>query len=110
MLRLLILALGLIMLPAPLLAAPPAEPSSPADRDGGSIHGRVLAVDYQRNTFGVDAGQRGRIEVTVMPSTSIQSTRDAGYHTFTDLRPGQRVQIFSSIADGKYVAQIIRIL
>jgi hypothetical protein len=43
-----------------------------------------------------------------MPSTSIQG-RDTAYHAVTDLRPGERVQILASIADGKYVAQIIRI-
>jgi len=46
--------------------------------------------------------------VSVMPSTSIQG-KDSAYHAFTDLKPGQHVQILSSIADGKYVAQIIRI-
>jgi hypothetical protein len=56
----------------------------------------------------INAGARGRIDITVMPSTSIQG-RDSAYHAFTDLKTGQRVQILSSIADGKYVAQIIRI-
>jgi hypothetical protein len=78
-------------------------------RNGGTIDGRVTTVDYQGGILGIDAGSHGgRINVSIMPSTSIQG-RDAAYHTITDLKPGERVQILSSIADGKYVAQIIRI-
>lgn len=77
-------------------------------RNGGTIDGKVETIDYQRNVLGVDAGTRGHIDVSVMPSTSIQG-KDSAYHAFTDLKAGQRVQIMSSIADGKYVAQIIRI-
>jgi hypothetical protein len=113
MLRRLGLALGLVVIPAAALATPtaPATPPSTAPeqvRNGGTIDGRLTTVDYQRGVLGVDAGSRGRMSVSVMPSTSIQG-RDTGYHTVTDLRPGERVQILSSIADGKYVAQIIRI-
>ena len=110
MLRRLGLAIGLVMLPLASLAAPTPLPSAPSDqvRNGGTIEGRVAAIDYQRSILGVDAGRRGRIDVSVMPSTSIQG-KDSAYHAFTDLKTGQRVQILSSIADGKYVAQIIRI-
>jgi hypothetical protein len=113
MLRRLGLALGLVVIPAAALAAPtpPAQPSGTAPdqvRNGGTIDGRLTTVDYQRGVLGIDAGSRGRISVSVMPSTSIQG-RDTAYHAVTDLRPGERVQILASIADGKYVAQIIRI-
>ena len=110
MLRALVLALGLVMLPLGALAAPTPRPGPPSDQahNGGTIEGRVTTIDYQRDVLGVDAGPRGRIDVNVMPSTSIQG-KDSAYHAFTDIKRGQRVQILSSIADGKYVAQIIRI-
>lgn len=110
MLRRLAVLLGLAFLPLAALAAPSPGPSPSADQvhDGGTISGRLIAIDYQRSAIRVDAGARGRIDVSVMPSTSIQGN-DSAYHAFTDLKTGQRVQILSSIADGKYVAQIIRI-
>jgi hypothetical protein len=110
MLRRFALGLGLIMLPLAALAAPTPDPNAGSDqvRNGGTIDGKVTWIDYSRSVLGVNAGARGRIDVTVMPSTSIQG-KDSGYHAFTDLKTGQHVQILSSIADGKYVAQIIRI-
>lgn len=110
LLRRLVLVLGLALLPLSGAAAPTPLPSAPDDQvhNGGTIDGKVTGIDYQRSVLGVDAGARGRIDVTVMPSTSIQG-KDSAYHAFTDLKAGQRVQILSSIAGGKYVAQIIRI-
>jgi hypothetical protein len=107
-------ALVLIALLVPIVAEAAASPAptSPAPaqaRDGGMIDGRIAAVDYQKSTLSIDGGSRGRMVVTVMPSTSIQA-KDPGYHTITDLRAGEHVQIFSSLAGGVYVAQIIRIL
>jgi hypothetical protein len=98
------------MLPLVVAAAPTTPPGDAADQvhNGGTIVGKITAIDYQRNMLGVDAGGRRHIDVSVMPSTSIQG-KDSAYHAFTDLKPGQHVQILSSIADGKYVAQIIRI-
>jgi hypothetical protein len=109
MLRRLVVALGLVVLPLAGAAASP-EPATAPDQvhNGGTIEGKVAAIDYGRSVLWINAGARGRINITVMPSTSIQG-KDSGYHAFTDLKPGQRVQILSSIADGKYVAQIIRI-
>jgi hypothetical protein len=93
------------------MAAPTPGPDGGAGEahNGGTIAGRLTAIDYQRSTIGVDTPGRGHIDIDVMPSTSIQGT-DSAYHSFTDLKTGQRVQIFSSIAGGRYVAQIIRIL
>ena len=110
MLRRLVLVLGFVMLPLAAGAAPTPEPNALSDQvhNGGTIDGKVAAIDYQRSMLWINAGARGRIDITVMPSTSIQG-RDSAYHAFTDLKTGQRVQILSSIADGKYVAQIIRI-
>jgi hypothetical protein len=111
MLRRLALALGIAVVPLAAAAAPTPEPPPAAGdvRNGGTIDGRLTSIDYQRSTIGIDAGARGRFELDVMPSTSIEGI-DSAYHSFTDLKAGQRVEIFSSIAGGKYVAQIIRIL
>lgn len=89
--------------PGPAAASPPA-----VRRDGGVIAGRLSAVDYQHGTIRVDSPTRGRVELDVMPSTSIQ-TRDSSYHTITDLRVGERVEVYSSVSGRRYVAQIIRI-
>lgn len=111
MLRRLVLTLGIAVAPLAAVAAPSPEPPPAAGdvRNGGTIDGRLTAVDFQRSVIGVDAGPRGRFELVVMPSTSIEG-KDSAYHSFTDLKAGQRVEIFSSIAGGQYVAQIIRIL
>jgi hypothetical protein len=95
---------ALLIFPLAALAAP-----LPQARDGGMIDGRITAVDYQRNTLGVDGGSRGRLVVTVLPSTSVQG-KDAAYRTIIDLKVGQHVQIFSSLVGDEVVAQIIRIL
>ena len=113
-----LVALGLVVLPLAASAAPTPAPAAPSvapafveskPRDGGLIDGRVTAVDYQRNVMSVDSVGRGRMDVNVMPSTSIQG-KSAGYRSITDVKNGQHVQIFSSLTGGKYVAQIIRIL
>jgi hypothetical protein len=111
MLRRFLLAIGVAALPLAVAAAPSPVPSAPPSgtvHDGGQFVGRITSVDYQQNTLAVDAGARGRVDVAVMPSTSIQG-KGAGYRAFTDLKAGQLVKIFSSVADGKYVAQIIQI-
>jgi hypothetical protein len=109
MLRRLVFALGVAALPAAVMADPTAPPAAPEQvHNGGTLTGKIVAIDYQRSTLGVAAGGRRRIDVSVMPSTSIQG-KDSAYHTFSDLKPGEVVQILSSIAGGKYVAQIIRI-
>ena len=109
MLRLL-LAAALALVPVAVVAAPSPSPlpASPAaePKDGGVINGQVTAVDYQRSVIGIDTVNRGHLDVYVMPTTSIQG-RDNAYHTLIDVKTGARVQVFSSIADGKYVAQII---
>jgi hypothetical protein len=109
--------LVLAALPAVVLAGPKATPApsaaaSPASadaRDGGVIEGRVISVDYQRGTLSVDTAAQGKVDVSVMPSTSVQSD-DSGYHTLTDVAKGSRVQIFISKSAGKAIAQIIRLI
>ena len=107
-----VLLLGVLLVPIAAGAAPtpiPVPTAAHPARDGGMIDGHVTAVDYQKSTLAVDGGNRGRLAVTVMPSTSIQA-KDSGYHTILDLKPGEHVQIFSSFVGDTYVAQIIRIL
>jgi hypothetical protein len=100
-----------LVVPIAAGAAPTPGPGGPdrAARDGGMIDGRVTGVDYQKSTLAVDCGSRGRMAVSVMPSTSIQA-KETGYHSILDLKRGEHVQIFSSVVGDTYVAQIIRIL
>jgi hypothetical protein len=108
-----LLALLLAVVPLSAAAASP-DPGSPSPavsprRDGGVIAGRLAAVDFQRSTIRVDSPARGSVAFEVMPSTSIQA-KDAGYHTITDLRVGERVEVYSSVNGSRYIAQIIHIL
>jgi hypothetical protein len=108
MLARILLALGVALVPVAAAAQPSPPPPAEA-RNGGTLDGRITAVDYQRGVLGIDAGARGRFAVNVMPSTTIEGS-DSAYHALSDLKAGQRVQILSSVAGGKYVAQIIRLL
>jgi hypothetical protein len=106
-------AIGLFIAPVGALAAPAptASPSSVPgpSRDGGVLEGRVANVDYQRGVVTVDSTTQGRVDVTTMPSTSVQSD-DPGYHTLSDVSKGSKVQIFISKTAGRLVAQIIRLV
>ena len=108
--------LGLFLIPCTALAAPAPAPSAAATavsqaaaRDGGVIEGRVANVDYQRGVVTVDSTTQGRVDVSTMPTTSVQSD-DPGYHTLTDVSKGSKVQIFVSKTAGKVIAQIIRLV
>ncbi len=108
--------LGLLLIPAATLAAPPPSPIASATvpapgpaRDGGVLEGRVASVDYQRGIVTVDSTTQGRVEVATMPTTSVQSD-DPGYHTLSDVSKGSKVRIFISKTAGKIVAQIIRLV
>jgi hypothetical protein len=116
MLRLVVAAslLGLFGVPAVAAAAPSPAPSATATanaapRDGGVIEGRVTNVDYARGVVTVDSTNQGRVDVTTMPTTSVQSD-DPGYHTLTDVSKGSRVRIFISKVAGKAIAQIIKLI
>ena len=116
MLRLVVAAslLGLFGVPAPVLAAPSPAPSATATanaapRDGGVIEGRVTNVDYSRGVVTVESTNQGRVDVTTMPTTSVQSD-DPGYHTLSDVSKGSRVRIFISKVAGKAIAQIIKLV
>ena len=107
-----VLVLGLFFVPAAALAAPSPTPSTAptaAARDGGVIEGKVASIDYSRGVVTVDSRTQGRVDVSTMPSTSVQSD-DPGYHSITDVSKGSKVQIFISKTAGKLVAQIIRLI
>ncbi|MEA2688453.1 MAG: hypothetical protein QOD51_1060 [Candidatus Eremiobacteraeota bacterium] len=111
-----VLVLGLFLIPVAALAAPAPSPSATATamaqapaRDGGVIEGRVTNVDYQRGVVTVDSTTQGRVDISTMPSTSVQSD-EPGYHTLTDVAKGSKVQIFISKTAGKVIAQIIRLI
>jgi hypothetical protein len=106
--------LGLLLVPAAAWAAPtpaasPTAVAQSAPHDGGVIEGKVASVDYQRGVVTVDSTTQGRVDVSTMPTTSVQSD-DPGYHTLTDVSKGSKVQIFISKTAGKLVAQIIRLI
>lgn len=118
MVRLVVAAslLGLFGVPAAALAAPSPAPSATATatanaapRDGGVLEGRVTSVDYSRGVVTVESTNQGRVDVTTMPTTSVQSD-DPGYHTLTDVSKGSRVRIFISKTAGKVIAQIIKLV
>lgn len=93
--------------PTPSVAAAPVADDHP--RDGGVIEGRVTNVDYNRGVISVDSTTQGKVDVSTMPTTSVQGS-DPGYHTLTDVSRGSKVQIFISKTAGKLVAQIIRLI
>jgi len=108
--------LAVFLVPTAALAgpAPAPAPSAPAAaesdaRNGGVIFGKVTNVDYQSGVVTVDSTTHGKVDVSTMPTTSVQSD-DPGYHTLTDVSRGSKVQIFISRTAGKLVAQIIRLL
>lgn len=98
--------------PLPAGAAPapsPADSPPPKLSNGGVVEGQVTSVDYQRGIIAVLARGGRKMEVTVLPSTSIQGS-GAGYHSIAEIRRGEHVQIFTSVADGKWTAQIIKLM
>jgi ribosomal protein S1 len=109
--------LAVLLLPVAAAAAPPPPAPSPSatvaedteTHNGGVIFGRVTNVNYQSGIVTIDSKSRGRVDVSTMPTTSVQS-EDPGYHTLTDVSKGSKVQIFISRTAGKLVAQIIRLI
>lgn len=82
------------------------EDDGPA-QDRGVVRGTVAGVDYASGTLALDT-PRGRMEIQVLPTTSIFRGR-SGYASLTDLGRGTRVEVFVSQIAGRLVAQIIRI-
>jgi hypothetical protein len=84
-----------------------APPQSAPKASGGVISGHVTSVDYQRGLLGVMSSGH-RVDVTVLPSTSIQG-KGSGYHSIAEIARGAQVEIFTSVSAGKVTAQIIRL-
>jgi hypothetical protein len=110
-----VLLAAFLLVPGAVSAADATHPPSPAPaatsaepQNGGVIDGTVTGVDYQRALFTV-ATSRGTTEISVMPTTSVLSP-EPGYHTFSDVVKGAKVQVFTSKIGGKLVAQIIRLV
>jgi hypothetical protein len=111
---LVVLLFGVVSFPLVAQAGPQPPAPTPAAveadvREGGVIEGRVASVDYQRGMLSVDTSRQGRMDVSVMPSTTVQSS-DPGYHTLSDVSRGSRVEIFISRSAGRLIAQIIRLI
>ncbi len=110
------IALAVFFVPSAALAGPAPAPVPSATvavesgaHNGGVLFGKVTNVDYQSGVVTVDSTTRGKVDVSTMPTTSVQSD-DPGYHTLTDVSRGSKVQIFISRTAGKLVAQIIRLI
>jgi len=109
-----VLAIGTapIAVSANSTASPSPKATAVADttaHDAGVIEGRVTNVDYSRGVISVDSPDRGKLNLSVMPTTSVQAA-DPGYHAITDVSKGSKVRIFASRIAGKLVAQIIHLV
>ncbi len=109
-----VLAIGTA--PITAFASPSAAPSPKATavadssaHDAGVIEGRVTNVDYSRGVISVDSPSQGKLDLSVMPTTSVQA-QEPGYHAITDVSKGSKVRIFASRIAGKLVAQIIHLI
>jgi hypothetical protein len=100
-----VIALGLLGIP---LSAHAQSAAPAAATDGGMIEGRVTNVDYQRGLLHLVTPHRENVEVSIMPTTSVQGN-DPGYHAITDVSRGSKVQILASRIGGRLVAQIIKL-
>lgn len=74
-------------------------------RDRGVLQGEIVGVDFERGILRLQT-QRGRVDVQILPSTSI--LRRGQYGTIADLTQGARVSVNVSEVGGRLVAQIIR--
>jgi hypothetical protein len=74
-------------------------------RDRGVVQGEIVGVDFERGILHLQT-QRGRVDVQILPSTSI--LRRGQYGTIADLTQGAHVSVNVSEVGGRLVAQIIR--
>jgi hypothetical protein len=87
----------------------PEENATPGPKAhyAGVIDGVVSAVDYRSGMMSVQMLSR-RIDVLVLPSTTIQSSTNT-FHTIADIVKGQRVQVVMSQRGNSFVAEIIHL-
>jgi hypothetical protein len=106
------LVIGFLAVAQASAAPPPASAPPAADsraHDAGTISGEIVSIDYQSETMVVNAGGRGKTEILVPPSASIQG-KDDEFFTIADLKAGARVEVYASQTGGKLIAQIIKLL
>lgn len=77
-------------------------------KNAGVVEGEVVSVDYQRGTINLLTPSRGRVDVTVLPSTNIQGRGDS-FHTIADISRGSRLRVFLSQRAGQFFAQFIHL-
>ncbi len=102
-----LLAASTLPLAAQTGKTPEVDAQSAPKATAGIVAGQVTSVDYQRGLLGVMSGGH-RVDVTVLPSTSIQG-KGNGYHSIAEISRGAQVEIFTSVSEGKITAQIIRL-
>ncbi|GAC1507758.1 MAG: hypothetical protein NVS1B14_12510 [Vulcanimicrobiaceae bacterium] len=77
-------------------------------KDRGVFQGEIVGIDYARAILHLQTARQGRIDIQILPSTSIMRRADQ-YGTIADLAPGVRVLVYVSEVMGHLTAQIIRI-
>ncbi len=107
------LVVGLLAVTPALAGTVVAQAAAPSTgdhaRDAGTIRGDVVSVDYQRESIVVNVAGRGKVEIVVPPSASIQG-KDDEFFTIADVKAGAHVEVYASESGGKLVAQIIKLL
>jgi len=87
---------------------PDANPSPAVKaRYAGVVEGIVAAVDYRVGMISIQMPGR-RMDVTVLPSTTIQSSTNT-FHTIADIVKGQRIQVVMSQRGNNFIAEIIHL-
>ena len=77
-------------------------------KDRGVLQADIIGLDYTRGILHVQTARQGRIDIQILPSTSIMRRGDQ-YGTIADLAPGVHVSVYVSEVSGHLTAQIIRI-
>ncbi len=77
----------------------------PQAKNGGTVDGQVVAIDYRASTMAVQAGSK-RLQIHVLPSTNIQGPGNA-FHTIADIQKGAHVRVMLSQVGSTYNAQLI---
>lgn len=75
-------------------------------RDRGVVQGEIVGIDFERGVLHLQTQRRGRVDIQILPSTSI--VRRGQYGTIADLTQGTHVSVNVSEVGGRLVAQIIR--
>jgi hypothetical protein len=90
--------------------APPASCAGGAAPAAATLEGRLTSVDFQAADALVCVKTAGATSaVLVTPGTLIQAGESSGgsYRAISDLKPGERVKIFTALTGGKVIASIV---